>query len=180
MKKSLMKIAMIAVLFFIPNQIFSKASHWDVNSRKNPKQVTYSNNISMNKRQLVHLHAMQNRENLKTYYLGAKIFNPYYSKPTENDFVKSIKSHPFFIGMLDSAPNHEEYVHLRNKIDYPFFIFETFHKGKSDFYMVHSKGVRHFIISTLHEGEDYVSSIDNGHKGYPGLKLFIKCTLKSC
>ncbi len=71
-------------------------------------------------------------------------------------------------------------MNLKNKVAYPFFIFETYSKGKSDFYMVHSKGIRHFTVDTVHDDGVYLSSIDNMHKGYPDFKLFIKCTLKSC
>jgi len=180
MKKSLMKIAMIVVTLFFTNQTSAKISNYDVDIKNETKKVTYSNNVRKNKRLLVQMYAMQSKENLKTYYLGTKFFNPCYAYPTTNDFVKSIKSHPFFIGRLAKEPDHEEYTNLKNKIIYPFFIFETYNKGKSGFYMVHSKGVRHFIVNTLHEDGITLSSIDNGHKGYPDFKLFIKCTLKSC
>ena len=175
MKTIFMKIALVAATVFCSNFAHAKTN------RIQAERVIfrYEMTKSENNHQIISMIALQNSGNLRAHHIGAKFFNPLYKVPTSNDLYNSIKSHPFFIGRLAKEPNHEEYVSLKNKISHPFFIFETRLKGKSDFYMVHSKGVRHFEINVQSDRQDNLASIDNSCKDYPDMKSFIRCTLNS-
>jgi len=182
MKRTLMKTIMIAALLFCSN-LRAKVNNYMAKSKNS--QIIHSFNLSKSgyKYQLVHMYAMQNSENLKTYHISAKFFNQSHKVPTAMDLADSIKSHPFFIGSFANEPSKEEYISLKAKINHPFFILETHQNEKSDFYMVHSKGVRHFSIKSLNGfDENSMASIDNsGLLDYPDIEAFIQCTLNvSC
>jgi len=180
MKKTLMKTIMIATLLFCSN-LKAKASSCMATLKKASKeQIVHDSNMIKNY-QLSHMHAMQNSQNLKAYHISAKVFNPSHKVPTVMELANSIKSHPYFIGSFNKELSKEDYIGLKAKTDLPFFILETYQNKKSDFYMVYSKGVRHFSIKALNEfDENSLAGIDNtGLLKYPNIEAFTKCTLSS-
>jgi len=177
MKKKLMKITLVAVSIFCLN-LYAKINTYAAGS-KNSQIITNAKANRYN-RQYVHMYALQNNENLRTYNLGVKFFNLSNSGLTIEDFYESIVSHQFFIGSLENMSIDEIYVSFKDKVDYSFFIFETFQRGKSDFYIAYSGGLRHFTINTVNDRLDTMTCLCNGcDKNYPNLDSFIKCTLKS-
>jgi len=183
MKKTLIKTITIAALLFCYRTAYAKPKDIALQQRKiQADQIVFSSGVnrSLSNHRLFPMFAMQNRENLKTYHVGHKFFNSCYKVPTAKDLVDSIRFHPFFIGTFANELSHEECISVKDKIGYPFFIFETDQGGKNDFYMAHSKGVRHFTINILNERLDIIACLCNGaDKNYPNLESFIKCTLKS-
>jgi len=179
MKKALKKTIMIAALLFCSNLAHAKVNDITKQKKVQADQIIFNSKISksLNKHQLTPMLALQNSGNLRAYHVGSKFFNPLHKVPTAKDLHDSVKSHPFFIGRLVKEPSHEEYVNLKAKISHPFFILETYQNGKSDFYMVHSMGVRHFVINVQNDRQDNLASIDNSAKDYPDIESFIECTL---
>jgi len=181
MKNALKKTIMIAAMLFCSNLAHAKSNNALKQNKIQAEQIFFkaSVNKSFYNHQLSPMLALQSNENLRTYHLGAKFFNPAHKVPTEKDLSDSIKSHPFFIGRFTNEPNYDEYVSLKDQFNYSFFILETVKNDKIDFYMVHLKGIRHFVISTKNDRQDNLASIDNSAKNYPDLESFIKCTLGS-
>jgi len=181
MKKALIKIITIASLYFCSNLANAKTT---VNINQGKKLQTNetifirARNMRVNVHKLIPMYSLQTGENLRAYHLGLKFFNPDHKVPTVEDLTDSIRSHPFFIGKFANEPTHEEYSILRNKISHPFFILETRLNGKSDFYMAHSNGVRHFSINTSFKSCKMASLDNGGGKDYPDLDSFIKCTFR--
>ena len=172
----------IAALLFFSNLACSKTKD-NIARQKNfqPNPIIFNSirNKRMYKYRLVYMYAMQNRENLKAYHLGLMFFNRSHKIPTMKYLTNSIRSHQFFIGIFTRDLSHEECFSLKTKIDLPFFIFETYQSGKSDFYMLYSRGIRHFTVNASHERSDYMASLNNGAgKDYPNLESFIQCTIK--
>jgi len=176
MKNTLMKTMLITALFFCSN-LGAKAKSCMVTLKKAKKEQIVDRSNMIKNHQLSRMYAMQNSWNLKAYHISAKFFNSSHKVPTARDLENSIKSHPYFIGSFNKELSKEEYISLKAKTDFPFFILETYQNKKSDFYMVHSKGIRHFKINISNEKSEHMASLDNGvHKIYPSLKSFIKCT----
>jgi len=173
MRNTLVKTLIIAALLLCSN-LRAKANNCIVTLKK--AKIQKSSNMSYN-HQLARMYGLQKRENLKAYHVGSKFFDPSRKVPTAGDLVDSIKSHPYFIGSFAKEPSYDEYVSLKAKVRHPFFILETSQNERSDFYMVHSKGVRHFTINISNEKSEYMASLNNGYsKIYPNLSSFIKCT----
>jgi len=181
MKNTLVKTIIIAALLFCSNLASAKTTINVVQQKKiKADQIIFSSNINKNIhiRRLIPMYSMQTSENLKTYHLGHKFFNPDHKVPTANNLAVSIKSHPFFIGKFTKEPSHGEYASLKSKISHPFFILETSLNNKSDFYMVYSNGIRHFTIQN-DKMDNLASYCNSSGKNYPNLDFFIKCTLEA-
>jgi len=179
MKRTLMKTIMIAALLFCSG-LQAKAKNCMAALKKAKTHQSFTACKSLQKHQFVHMYAMQNSENLKAYHISAKFFNPSHKVSTAMDLADSIKSHPFFIGSFANEPSKEEYISLKAKINYPFFFFEAYQDGKSEFYMGNPKGLRHFSINNLDDRTNSMASICNSiSQNYPGLDRFIKCTIES-
>jgi len=183
MKKTLIKTLTIAALLFSSNLASAKAKNTVIQHKKiQADQIIFSSNVnkSIHNYRIVPMYSMQTRENLKTYHAGHKFFNLDHKVPTEKDLLDNIRSCPFFIGTFANELSHEECISLKDKADSPFFIFETHQDDRSDFYMVHSKGNRHFIITDVGTQQYEMASFCNSSgKEYPSLESFIKCTLES-
>ena len=117
------------------------------------------------------MYGLNTLENLKSYHLGLLHLISNYSVPTVSDLYQEIRSHSQYIGLQPQDTPLE-----KGKKD-PFVIFEG---GQSDFYMAHSKGVRHFTIQEAMIGKGGIGKLDNGqHKSYPSFNAFIECTMSS-
>ena len=177
MKNTLIKTIMIATLLFCSNLKAKADSCVAILKKAKKEQIVDSSNMIKNY-QLSRMYAMQNSLNLKAYHISAKFFNPFHKVPTAEDLENGIKSHPYFVGRFNKKLSKEEYFNLKAKIGFPFFILETYKNDKSDFYMVHSKGVRHFTVNISNEKSEHMASLDNGsYKVYPSLSSFIACTI---
>ncbi len=178
MKNALIKTLIIAALLFCSNSR-AKANNCIVTLKKAKIQESFNTSKCNYNHQLARMYGLQNRENLKAYHVGSKFFNPYHKVPTAENLADSIKSHQYFIGIFANEPSYDEYISLKAKVKHPFFILETCQNERSDFYMVHSKGIRHFSVKSLNKvDKNSMASIDNGGLlDYPDLDSFITCTL---
>ncbi len=178
MKNTLVKTLIIAALLLCSN-LRAKANSCMATLKKVKMQKSFYISKSNYNHQLARMYGLQNRENLKAYHVGSKFFDPSHKVPTVENLADSIKSHPYFIGSFANEPSYDEYISLKAKVKHPFFILETRQNERSDFYMVHSKGVRHFSIKSLNKiDKNSMASIDNSVViDYPDLLSFIKCTL---
>jgi len=178
MKKSLMKTIIIAAMLF--SSSFKVKEIYASKREKTKEEFVISScnaNKKINKCRVIPWLSLQTGENLKAYHLGLKFFDSSHKIPTAKDLANSIKLHPFYIGKFTQELTIEECDSIKNRTNYPFFIYETCQDSRSDFYMVHSKDVRHFTIESLNK--NIASFCNSTYQNYPDLNKFIKCTLES-
>lgn len=140
----------------------------DVNNWNSSEQQSQ---VPCNLRKILYsrLLALETYENLKAYHVGIRSIFPNYKIPVCQDLLASIYSHPNFIGSYSQI----EALEKLGKVEETYLIFEEKGNDRGHFYVIHSRGFRHFSVS-----QKAIAGIDNGSNiHYPLLEAFLESTL---
>ena len=118
---------------------------------------------------------LKSSRDLSHYHLQLRNLLPQYNEPTEKDILHGIQSHPNYIGKLPCLPSHDKNLLTLMSKRSSFYLFQLQTESSRDYYVAHSRGVRHFCINTKNGS---VPGLDNsGAVNYPTLDRTIRDTL---
>ena len=127
MKKKLVKTVIVAAIATSSIALYEKNSsstkvsenfcHCLVSSVKAGEKT-------VSERQYIQVFALQTTKNLKLYHSQLQWLNPAYEIPTEMDLIRSVHSHPNYIGKLKTIPKVSERIGRLDSSCAPFYLFQ--------------------------------------------------------